>query len=189
MVIQIKKVDCIPQTKIKNKTENKNKNKNKMETISSHNKIKVVNELNEFINRPHHQNKQNQHNNQNSNNELNDYETCNVVSESESDKTIKYMSNLSNQLFKSENYNDLSIRSDLSKEEIEAIALIKLVNNELNFQSLNDWVNNILRLRYSLKRKSRGEFINTVGNLMERVKSMMGTDDVKRQQQIINGGV
>jgi len=81
--------------------------------------------------------------------------------------TIKQINAYAQQLFKANGYKEIGVRTELDKKEIMAIATLKMLNKELKFNHIDNWINDLMMLRYSLKRKSRKEFGETTRNFFQ----------------------
>ena len=101
-------------------------------------------------------------------------------------KDIEYLNETAKHLFKSNTYKEVAVRSDVNKNEILAISLLRGINTNLNFKSIDSWTIDLLRLRYSKDRKSRGEFIETMSNIFTRMNGAV-TDGINNLKNGLNG--
>jgi len=56
----------------------------------------------------------------------------------------------------------LKMKTDLDSREVHGIAKLSFIASEFDIPSLNNWVNEFIKLRVSLKRKGRSEFIQAI---------------------------
>jgi len=97
-----------------------------------------------------------------------------LIDQENNNKDVEYLKETAEHLFKSNTYKDVSVRTDLNEEEIMAISILRGINKNLNFKSIDVWVIDLMRLRYSKQRRSRKEFIETMSYLMQRLNDMFG---------------
>src|SRR6056297_471300 len=95
------------------------------------------------------------------------------------------------QLFQAKTYTDVSVRSELDKKEIMTISMLNMINKKMKFKAIDNWIIDLLRLRYSLNRKSRKEFIQSSNNIFTSFLQNQnnGINEQQQQQNLINRNV
>lgn len=95
-----------------------------------------------------------------------------IVLSNNNNKDIEYLNETAKHLFNTSSYKDVAVRTELDKKEIMVVSIVNGINRNVKFKSIDKWVRDMLLLRYSMNRKSRGEFIETMSNIFSRMGEM-----------------